>query len=262
MMKNVQKLVMLILIGMICLPTFSQNLPEVIAVNKIKLKEGVSGIEYSNSIKKVNHTLQHHARGLSMMLLYGDRGEAKGEMVQVWGFELKANRDYYFPSEDAEAYPHLTGLIEETGMNMNPNDPRLEGDRVYTDYVCLGFDKLVNPKGGEVVAMREMEVKEGKEKAFEDFVINTVQPAYQEHIDGMSAYVFKGDRGDRAGKYLLVYTFDTYERRNKYFPKEGEGGSDAMAKAAEGMEDYSGKWEEFMAGDPASGGYTDYVVVR
>lgn len=166
MLNNVKFLVVLILAGMISLPVSTQNLPEVIALNHIKLKEGASGIDYSNYIKRINLSLQQHARGLSMMLMYGDRGEQKGEMMQVWGFELKANRDYYFPSEDAESYPQFGALRNELGMPLGPNDDRIEENRVYTDYVCLGFDKLINPKAGEVVAIREIEVNKGKEKAF------------------------------------------------------------------------------------------------
>ncbi len=42
----------------------------------------------------------------------------------------------------------------------------------------------------------------------------------------MSMVVLKGDRGERKGKYQIVYHFDSIATRDKFFPSEEEPASD------------------------------------
>ena len=39
------------------------------------------------------------------------------------------------------------------------------------------------------------------------------------HIPGVRVYLMKGERGARVGGYVIVYEFDSLERRNEYAPK-------------------------------------------
>jgi len=257
--KNLKHMMVLILIGAISTTLSSQPLPEVIGLTKITFKSGVNELDYANSIKKLNTSLLEHGKGIYMMLMKGDRGERKNQWLQAWGFELKCNRDYYFPTADAETYPQFGALLTE--MPLGPNETQLEGERVYTDYVAVGYHELLNPMAGGIIAMREIEVIKGKEKAFEKYVINKLHPEFQKFIEGMNVYVYKGDRGERKDKYLLIYTFDTLERRNKYFPVEGEGGSEEYNQAARGMVDFTVQLEE-MVDSLSSTGYTDYIMIH
>ena len=40
-------------------------------------------------------------------------------------------------------------------------------------------------------------------------------------LSGMTMRLLKGDRGDREGKYLVMFEFDSVERRNQLFPEAG-----------------------------------------
>lgn len=265
-MKSLTKTLYALLLAGICyLPLGAQNLPEVISVRKIELKEDASGVAFHNSFQEADEALQQHGKGIGVSLLVGDRGEREEELLHLWSFELKANRDYYFPTADAEAYPKLGALMQATGINMPIPDPRVEsGMDVYTDYVVLGYNQMDNPQGGEVLSLWELEVEPGQEGAFEQLVIQELHPTTQKHIPGMYAYVLKGDRGERAGKYLLVYCFDTFARRNAYFPKPGES-SDAfrqeIAKLNAESPDFQSKFQSFIAAGSGEV-YTDYVYLR
>ena len=40
-------------------------------------------------------------------------------------------------------------------------------------------------------------------------------------LSGMTMRLLKGDRGDREGKYLVMFEFESVERRNQLFPEAG-----------------------------------------
>lgn len=263
-MKNLTKTSLLsCIVLLLSLQISAQNFPEVISVRKIKLKPETNPVEFQNTMKDLGEGLKKNGKGISAKLWYGDRGERKGEYLHTWIFELKANRDYYFPQPDAPSYSKLVALYDEMNIETNPVDPRVEesGASIYTDYVVLGFDDMDSPKWGDMLAFREIEVKPGQEKTFESFVIDQLHPMMQKHINGMYSYVLKGDRGERKGKYLFVYCFSNYETRNRYFPKEGEGGSEIYAEALEDLSGLDAQLQGFLVEDSANN-YTDYLIVR
>jgi len=96
-----------------------------------------------------------------------------------------------------------------------------------------------------------------KAEDFEKFVIEEMYPLPS--LDGMKVYLLKGDRGDREGKYLVVYELESVEFRDRYFPAPGEMSKEAQqffeSTATAAME----KWATFVT--PISVIYTDYVVV-
>jgi hypothetical protein len=241
----------------------AQNFPEVIAVRKVQLKPETNPVEFQNSMKALESGLNRFGKGLSAQLWYGDRGERKGEYLHTWIFELKANRDYYFPTPDEASYPKLDALYREMGGAVDPVDPRVEdgSDNAYTDYVVLGFNDMDSPKWGDVLAFREVEVKSGLEKEFEAFATDMLHPMMQQHIDGMYSYILKGDRGERKGKYLFVYCFQSYEVRNRYFPEEGGEGSEAYAEALKDLSGIDAQLQSFLV-EGSDSSYTDYLIVR
>jgi len=239
----------------------AQNFPEVIAVREIKLKAETNPVEFQNSMKELGAGLDKYGKGISAQLWYGDRGERKDQYLHTWIFELKANRDYYYPTADAEEYSKMSALYTEMEVTSDPVDPRVENSTSYTDYVVLGFNDMDSPKWGDILAFREIEIKSGQEKFFEAFVTDELHPMTQQHIDGMYSYVLKGDRGVRKGKYLLVYCFKSYEVRNRYFPKEGEDESEAYAEAVKDLSGLNAQLQAFMI-EGSDDNYTDYLIVR
>ena len=80
---------------------------------------------------------------------------------------------------------------------------------------------------------------------------------------GMSISLLKGDRGVRAGKYLLLVEFDGVETRARLWPRPDEPSAEmqqALASAA--FQQFLGRWSTLATTIPGQGSvYTDYVVV-
>ena len=90
---------------------------------------------------------------------------------------------------------------------------------------------------------------------FEKFVTEEVFPL---PWSGLSVHLLKGDRGDREGKYLWVYEFESIEAREEVFP-EGQ----LSEEFQQFFESHAAVWEKCNTfahplPDPFN---TDYVVV-
>ncbi len=109
----------------------------------------------------------------------------------------------------------------------------------------------------KVFGMHMIALKPGvKAEDFEKFVTKEIYPLPS--LAGTGAYLLKGDRGDREGKYLMMTEFESVEVRDRYFPAPGEMSKEAQqvyASFAVAME----KWATFATLMDVI--YTDYVVV-
>jgi hypothetical protein len=115
---------------------------------------------------------------------------------------------------------------------------------------------------GEVVAIREIELKPGADVAeFERFVIGTYNPAWEGAVPGARGYIARGDRGVHKGRYAFVFIFDSENTRNAIFPKEGTGASERFLPLLEGPFGANKALDKYI--EPASFSiYTDYVALR
>lgn len=94
--------------------------------------------------------------------------------------------------------------------------------------------------------------------AFEQFVTQDALPVLQ--LPGTTLSLLKGDRGERQGAYLLLWEFDSIERRDHYFPTSdtvSEDARQALQLAPAVLE----RWASFGV-PPGQAVYTDYVVVE
>ena len=77
-------------------------------------------------------------------------------------------------------------------------------------------------------------------------------------VPGTTTRVAKGDRGARAGQYVMVTEIDSVDRRDRYFPLSGEESVEFNQHAAP----LAGLMEQveavFVFPDP---NFTDYVVM-
>lgn len=237
----------------------AQNMPEVVSIREFKLKPETDPIHFHNLSDIGTEQIEEKSRGLHIWIWKGNRGERTGEYLHTYGFDLKATRDYYFPSEEAPA-PKMEALMAKIQMpgGVTMGD-YAEGFESYTDYAVLGFDTMTDPKGGSVVSLHEIEVPAGKEKAFEELIITKMQPAWQEKVPGMYFYVMKGDRGERKGRYMVAIVFDTLERRNAYFPTADEGPSEELSALSDGIW-FDAEIEALGVSEMGSA-YTDYILV-
>ena len=252
---NLKNAIATLIVAMVIIPSFGQ-IAEVVSLREITLKKDANPIMFQNMMHIVRNELDEKAMGAHVNIWMGERGERKGEYIHAYSFDFKAARDYYFP-EAGGAAPRAEALNKRVQVPVDPGT-MIEGTPTYTDYVLLGFDKLVTPRGGPVAGVRKVEVPVANQAAFEKIVIEKLQPYWQEHVDGMYVYLYKGDRGERKGQYLYVVFFDSIERRNAYYPSEGGDSSDAFKKATEGIPDFG---LEKLGAKVVGDSYTDYVIV-
>ena len=109
----------------------------------------------------------------------------------------------------------------------------------------------------KVYGLREIELRRGVDEAeFERFVTEEWYPAWRWPGAGMRLRILRGDRGNRAGKYLLLLEFDSVEARDRCFPPPG-GPSEEFQRRLEAVAEVEAKRAALMA----RGLWTDYVVV-
>ena len=78
----------------------------------------------------------------------------------------------------------------------------------------------------------------------------------------MTMRLLKGDRGDRGGKYLVMFEFESVERRYSLFPEAGPAARQGSAEFMEWMGAQGpalAKWDEYAT--PIDMIYTDYREV-
>jgi hypothetical protein len=95
---------------------------------------------------------------------------------------------------------------------------------------------------------------------FERFFHDEVEPGPKPA--GMTMRLLKGDRGDREGKYLLMFGFESVERRNQLFPEAGPAArqmSDEVMRWMGAAGPTLAKWGEFATLFDTI--YTDYREV-
>ena len=81
-------------------------------------------------------------------------------------------------------------------------------------------------------------------------------------LSGMTMRLLKGDRGDREGKYLVMFEFESVERRNQLFPEAGPAARQGSAEFRQWMSAQGqalAKWDEYAT--PIDMIYTDYREV-
>lgn len=102
---------------------------------------------------------------------------------------------------------------------------------------------------------------EVNEQEFESFVLEQIAPLYR-RIPGQTAYLLKGDRGERKGKYLFVIELEGQEVRDRTYPPAGDawGLSEAFDRALKGTEPVWNELATFVAQFPDPH-FTDYVLV-
>ena len=238
----------------ISLSCFSQDFPEVVAMREIEIHEETNEVIFKNYYQKWCDILEENAKGMSGWLMKGDRGERLNKYIFAYGFDYKAARDYYFPVTPPADYKQFYALPLEALSNLPPG---VEGTNTYTDFVVLGYVDIIRPIMGEVIGIHYLDVKSRKSDELEKFVIKKFNSVMQNNIPGLDLYVMKGDRGDMQGQYILVFVFDTVERRNEYIPQGGVP-SEEFKSAFQVVSDVYEKFFSFLNSELS---YTDYIVV-
>ena len=111
----------------------------------------------------------------------------------------------------------------------------------------------------KVFGMHEIELRPGvTPEEYEQFF--TKELASVPELPGWKAYLLKADRGERAGKLLLLFEIESVEARDRYFPRPEEE-SEEFRTFLEQRPDVAAAWEKdsSLLAEPFP--RTDYVVV-
>ena len=111
----------------------------------------------------------------------------------------------------------------------------------------------------KVLGMHAVALKPGvNEQEFEEFFRTEILPLYRK-VPGQIAHLLKGDRGERAGKYLLLIELESTERRDQIYPAEGAIAEDVLQLVGN-IEPLMATLSTFATDFPDPR-YTDYVMV-
>jgi hypothetical protein len=111
----------------------------------------------------------------------------------------------------------------------------------------------------KVFGLHEIELRpEVTPAEYEQFFIKEI--AHLPMFPGWRAYLLKGDRGERAGKYLVMYEVESVEARDSYFPAPAEQ-SEKVQQFLEQHPAVAAAMEKSNAFESEPDTWTDYVVV-
>ena len=237
----------------------AQNLPEVISIREIEMSDEINEIIFLNYYNHWCDEVAIHSKGVSGWVMKGDRGERNEEYISTWAFDYKTTRDYYFPESDWSNYPQWNAMLNKFQFHA-PEQALLKSVKPYTDFIVLGYSKIIAPQLGEIIAVRYFDIEESKQAAFELFIENEYHQTYQKNIDGYYNYVLKGDRGEKTGSYLLLTVFDTADRRNLYYPVPQDPPSEEYMLQWTMVEEVEERFNKCLP-EGLEFQYTDYIVV-
>ena len=80
-------------------------------------------------------------------------------------------------------------------------------------------------------------------------------------FEGWRTMVFKGERGVRAGKYLVVFEIVSPEARDQYYPAEGAASEEEGDRFDQENPGAANAWERLHAMSTDSDVATDYLLV-
>jgi hypothetical protein len=109
----------------------------------------------------------------------------------------------------------------------------------------------------KLIGLREIELPPGVEPdEYERLFAEEVASLPQ--LPGWKTHLLKGERGARAGKFLLLFEIDSIEARDRFFPGADER-SEEWDRYVEQHPEIPAAWEK--AGMMENNIWTDYVTV-
>ncbi len=257
------------------------RLGKLIAVDQrtFNLKNPADTERYEKAVAQVfNHIWARHVPGLQILVCKGDRGVYTGRYVQLWNFDTQERRDYYAPVPDADEAPaHTTAAFEpldaefEEEWGFESSDFNFSDSlRNYTDYVLVGNDQVAEMPLVGLLGIHHLKVNAGMEEAFEAFMAEKYYPATLGRVPGIDWFAYKGDRGADIGGYILICALESVDRRDSYFPAEGQV-SEVAQNTLPPLQDLFDELIELgvtyfvptdTTADTPPDEYTDWVIIR
>ena len=113
-----------------------------------------------------------------------------------------------------------------------------------------------------VLGLHEIELQPGVEpEEYERVFAEEIAPSFT--LPGWKTHLFKGERGVRAGKYLVLLEIESQESRDRYFPRPHEE-SEEFTRFFEQHPDAAAAFDKWQGMGPFGSETdisTDYVAV-
>ncbi|UCF37673.1 MAG: hypothetical protein JSU96_02045 [Acidobacteriota bacterium] len=238
-------------------------LGSLIAVREVTLREGRTAGDFENFVRTTFHpAMQRLEPDLQLVVMKGDRGVRSGQYLVVMNFKDVSTRDYYFETAEAEDYPIFQAALGADGKIYNQLFEFIESP-TFTDYEVLGGQDAAAGVSAEMFGLHTLKVKAGKEQEFEELVLTKWASAWSQHVPGTKVLILKGERGENAGGYRMMFTLNPASLRDFYIPDSGTV-TDIYNQAFEPtapLWDEMAELAEVMLGKEGSS-FTDYELIR
>ena len=185
------------------------------------------------------------------------KGKRMGEYTEFYVFESLKERNRWNPKPgvSSEETKKAFENMGETWSKWRELVSSLE----YTDYVVLPFSGTIDVKPGNVVAIFECDFILEEGMTFEDLeqlYQKEYGPSIMKNFQGTQFCVFKGERGDRTGKYTEMIVFKSLKEYNKWFMEDGKL-SEKAKQAFDNMREIQDRMEKMYSYNNA----TYYIVL-
>ena len=186
------------------------------------------------------------------------KGKRMGEYAEFYVFESLKERNRWFPKPGVSS-EETKKSIENMGEIWSKYR-ELVSILEYSDYIVLPFSgKTIDVKPGNVVAVFECDFILEEGMTFEDLeqlYQKEYGPSIMKNFQGTQFCVFKGERGDRTGKYTEMIVFNSLDEFNDW--DLGDGMISEKAKNAfDNMREIQDRMEKMYSYSTA----TFYIVL-
>lgn len=243
----------------------SIQLGEALMLARPSLAEDADGDAYAAYLRdEVMPAWNGRHPALPLHAFRADRGEQTGDFLLAWsGSREGLNGASEVLSPDA---------LAEAGVTAEGGATDLRDPGAITEYELVGAETARPLPDVELLGIHRIQVIPEWVTAFDAFVRDTLYTTFADRAPGMRLLYYKDV--DRVGEYILIFTFDTVERREEYFPT-GQPETEALTEAFRPMSDVGdglmryqveGTYLDRSSGLAAavfeSTDWTDYVHIR
>jgi hypothetical protein len=201
---------------------------------------------------------------LSFNLFRADRGDQKGAFLLV-GTTGKIEKPKAAHTKSPLNSSATKGIKRINEFVTNPE--------TFTEYRLVGWEGIKSLPTSGILGVHSIQVKKERAKQFEEFVVDKLHPAVSQLLPDMQLLYFKAVGGEQVGSYITIFTIDSPDARDKYWPG-GTSETEILKKTFKPLEGLAKELETYLVEgsylEPQSGGaaayweskiWTDFILV-
>jgi hypothetical protein len=260
-------LLLFFVLMLVCVIGYAQRVTigNTLVVSQPTLNKGVKPDAFQSFIfKKVLPILNKGDQELLFSLFRADRGNLKGAFLMV-GTTGKIEKPKAGQMKSPLSISETKGIERIPEFVSNPE--------TFTEYRLVGWEEITSLPSSGILGIHSIQVKKERAKEFEEFVVNKLHPAVSQLFPDMQLLYFKAVGGENVGSYITIFTIDSPEARDKYWPG-GTSETEILKKTFKSVEGLAKELETYLVEgsylEPESGGaaayweskvWTDFILV-